>query len=274
MSCCIIGEAGLNHRGKVEYALKLADAARSCGADVVKFQTYNPDQLVHRNDTDFDLLSSLVLPPRDFGLLARHCQSIGIEFMSTPGDVDSLHFLVEELGVKRIKIGSDDLTNTKLLHSARYTLLPIILSTGMATMPEVWEAVHKLGGPNDVTLLHCVSSYPCRFEDANLKAITTLREAFSELGVPVGYSDHTVSQNSMIAATALGAEMLEAHIMLWDDQFVVDQAVSWTPGAFTAMINSVRVTETLLGHGRKEPCEAEMEQIVKLRKGADGRRVA
>src|SRR5262245_41858171 len=114
MTVTIVAEAGLNHGGKLDSALRLADAARKAEADIVKFQTYDPDKLMRKNDPDFELLSSLALSRPDFVKLAKHCENIGIEFMTTPGEVDSLKFAVEELGVKRIKIGSDDLTNDKL----------------------------------------------------------------------------------------------------------------------------------------------------------------
>ena len=267
----IVAEAGLNHNGSLDLAKKLADEALLCGANIVKYQTYNPDKLLRLNDPDFELLASLALKHEEFKELTKFCEGIGIEFMTTPGDLDSLKFAVEELGVKRIKIGSDDLTNHKLLFAARETMLPIILSTGMANLSEIYDAM-CVTTKHNLTLLHCVSCYPCRLKDANLRAITTMREAFKEYEIPIGYSDHTGDKNVVLAAAALGATIIEAHFMLLDDKPPVDEAVSYTPKQFKWMVHSIREIEVALGHGRKEPCAEELKVINKLRKGEDGLR--
>lgn len=273
----VIAEAGVNHFGKLDVAKELADAALDARASVVKFQTYDVDQLIKKGDPEYQKLSELSLSHADFKKLAKHCEDIGIEFMSTPGDVDSLKFIVEELGVKRIKIGSDDLTNHKLLFAARKTMLPLILSTGMANFGEIWDAL-CVTSKHEITLLHCVSCYPCRLQDANLRAITNmklwLRENQCE-DVKVGYSDHTGEGETLLVAAALGASIIEAHIMLiGDGQPPVDHAVSFSSNYLGALINNIRDIEMILGHGRKEPCAGELEMIPKLRKNKDGMRAA
>jgi sialic acid synthase SpsE len=271
MHATIVAECGLNHFGKLDLAKRLADDALISGANIAKFQTYIPEKILRKLDKDYALLASLALSQADFKELAKHCEHIGIEFMSTPGDTESLKFLVNELGVQRIKIGSDDLTNERLLTVAASTLLPIILSTGMSTLPEVYSAVRATNFTN-VTLLHCVSLYPTPIKYANVAAITSLREYFKDWDIPVGYSDHTRSFNVIGTAAALGAMMIEAHFRLGDGSPPVDDAVSFTPDNFAAMVRRVRNTELILGNGVKEPGPVERAMIPLLRKGEDGLR--
>lgn len=270
----IIAEAGVNHGGDVSVALKMIDAAKAAGADVVKFQTYCPEEAINPNHKDFAFLKSLALTHIDFIKLAKHCKGVGIEFMSTPGDVGSLKFLVEECGVKRIKVGSDDLTYKPLLKAVGQAGLPVILSTGMGTMHEIWWAIdwlHPLFAPwPNITLLHCVSSYPCAFVDANLKAIETLRGSFK---VPVGYSDHCQGCLASVAAASLGAVMIEKHFELRSHKGP-DHDVSVNEFALAKMITKVRAVELMLGSGVKEPCEAEKAMIPLVRKRDDGRKLA
>lgn len=269
MTVIVVCEAGLNHGGRLDLAKQLVDAARNAHADIVKFQTYDPDKLMRKDDPDFQMLSSLALSRTDFVALAKYCELIGIEFMTTPGEVDSLRFAVEELGVKRIKLGSDDLTNAALQKAAWDTGLPRIQSTGMGTIDEIKYAVSRLG--LNTTLLHCVSCYPCRIDQVNLKAMRTLS---AEFGTKVGYSDHTASQSVCQAAVALGATMIEAHMMLLDGPPAVDAAVSFTPMHFSTLVKGIRLTELMLGTGIKKPNADELKLIPRVRKGADGFRGA
>ncbi len=264
----IIAEAGVNHNGSPELAFKLVDAAKVAGADIVKFQTFDTDKLVRPESPDRWQLKQLELPRRKFIKLARFAETIDIEFMSTPGDLDSLKFLVEEVGVKRIKIGSDDLTYPYLLAAANATGLPIILSTGMATTGEIEMAMERLS-PNNVTLLHCVSCYPTAPQDANLLAMRQLRR-FIWPGDKIGYSDHTEGVTACIAAAALGAVMIEKHITLGDRHRCPDHVVSLDQINFKYMVFCVREVEKMLGSGVKEPCAAEKENIVRFRKDRDG----
>lgn len=265
-----IAEAGINHGGKLSYARKLADEAKWAGADVVKFQTYNVKSLLRRNDPDWDVLRSLSLTDGEFVLLARHCEQIGIEFMSTPGDVDSLKFLTEQIGVKRIKIGSDDLTNHGLLEAAYLSGKPVIISTGMATIAEVCEAISIVGTERVLAALHCVSLYPTPVDQANLSAIPRMRAA---LEIPIGYSDHTRHASVVLGAVALGASVIETHLRLASTGYeAIDHAVSYLATELKGLFKGAEDIISALGDGHKVPRPGEVPMIGKLRKGPDGLR--
>jgi N,N'-diacetyllegionaminate synthase len=275
MKCEIVAECGVSHGGGLDAALMLVEKAKEADADIVKFQTYRPDKLVRRDDPSYELLAKLALPFCAFRKIAAHCEAVGIEFMSTPGDVDSLKFLVEECGVRRIKIGSDDLTHKPLVFAAFETGLPVILSTGMATLGEVWMAV-RTGHLNEAnalgrnfTLLHCVSIYPTPPELANLAAIEELTYQFKR---PAGYSDHTQGTMACLAAAAMGACMVEKHLMLAESTKPVDHDVSIMPARFREMVRQIRLIEVMRGHGLKDPSPEERAMAAKLRKDASGLR--
>lgn len=270
MAIEVIAEAGVGHSGSVDVALKMIDAAKVAGATVIKFQTYCPEESINPQHKDFSFLKSLALTHIDFLKLARHCAEVGIEFLSTPGDLTSLKFLTEECGVKRIKIGSDDLTYDPLLEAAFDTELPIILSTGMATIDDIHDALEVLNRDGNLTLLHCVSAYPCSFEDANLSAISTLKTEFFD---EVGYSDHCQGILACVAAAALGAVMIEKHFELREHKGP-DHEVSVNEFLLAKMIVRIREVELMLGTGIKEPCEAEKAMIPLVRKCEDGRKMA
>lgn len=264
----IIAEAGIAHNGNVDTALRMVEAALMARANIVKFQTFDPDKLLRPGDESYAVLSAVILTRPDTVRIARYCDEIGIEFLSTPGDPESLKFLVEEAGVQRIKIGSDDLTYRALIESAAKTELPMILSTGMATMNEIELAIPI--GHEDITLLHCVSSYPTALSDANLKAIQTLDWHFPEY--TIGYSDHVPGTRACLAAAALGAQMIEKHFMMEDNSVCLDKEVSISASALCEMVNDIRAIEKMLGGGVKAPCMAELANVHKFRKGPDGRR--
>lgn len=266
----IIAEAGVNHNGDLNTALKMVDAAVGAGADIVKFQTYLPDRILQPDDQSYTLLSKLALSKQDFIKIAKHCQEVEIEFLSTPGDLDSLRFLVDELGVQRIKIGSDDLTYEPLVNAAFDTGLPVILSTGMATMAEIEHAVRS-ARLSQLTLLHCVSLYPCPEKHVNLTAIDTLKKKF---GNRVGYSDHTGGYLACLAAAARGVTVIEKHFMLSSATNCVDFPVSIDDKDLNTMVFEIRLIEEMLGTGVKAPSKEEAENIPLLRKGPDGRRRA
>lgn len=260
----ILAEAGITHGGDLTTAIRLADHALEAGADACKFQTYRVGTLFKQGDIRAPELEKLALPFPDFVKLAKHCEEIGIEFMSTPGDVDSLRFLIEECGVKRIKIGSDDLTNKSLVGAAYDSGKPVIISTGMATMAEIEEAM-----PDkiiDLTLLHCVSLYPCPVEKANIRAI----EALKWFGYPVGYSDHTTENwvPAMLAVT-LGAKIIEKHFCPTDYKGV-DHEVSLSPFELRYFVKRMKTIEEILGSGIKAPCAEELKVVNQWRKGPDG----
>lgn len=269
--CLIIAEAGVNHNGSLEIALKLCDAAKEVGADVVKFQTWKTENLITKNvaqagyqtsntgvqESQFDMLKKLELTYDEFRKIKEHCDEIGIVFASTADEPESLDFLVE-LGIPFIKVGSGDIGNVSFLRYMGTKELPIILSTGMSSLPDVELSVNALreGGVSEITLLHCTTNYPCPYEDVNLKAMETLRKAFD---LPVGYSDHTIGREVSIAAVALGAMVIEKHFTLDCNMEGPDHIASTEPKDFAAMVKAIRMTETILGNGEKQPTSSEKE---------------
>lgn len=277
-SCFIIAEAGVNHNGSEEMALQLIEAAAMAGADAIKFQTFRAETLclpgtskaeyqkTHTGTGDqFAMLKALELSWESYpGLIAR-CRSLGIEFLSTAFDEEALDMLVG-LGMQRIKIPSGEITNYPFLRYAASLQLPIILSTGMASLDEVKDAVSVLreafmaAGMSDlppakITLLHCTSNYPTAIGDVNLRAMQTLKR---ETGLPVGYSDHT--QGTLIApvAVALGATVIEKHLTLDRHLPGPDHRASLTPDEFANMVRDIRAVEGALGDGIKAPRPAEV----------------
>lgn len=274
----VIAEAGVDHNGELDQALRLVDAAAESGVDAVKFQTFEPallastaaplaayQRVAGTPDLDqIELLETLRLPAEALAAVAERSRERGIIFLSTPFDEQSAD-LLDELDVPAFKVGSGELTNLPFLRDLAGRGRPLLLSTGMATLGEVaaaLEAVAKAGGP-DVALLHCVSSYPAPDEDANLRAMDTLRDAFS---VPVGYSDHSLGTDVAIAAVARGAALLERHITLDRRLSGPDQVLSLEPGEFAGLTRRVRALEQALGDGVKRPRPSELENLVVARR--------
>ena len=273
--CLIIAEAGVNHNGRLELALKLCDAAKKAGADVVKFQTWKTENLITRTvgqaeyqtvntgieESQFDMLKKLELSYEEFRMIKQYCEKIGIVFASTADEPESLDFLVE-LGIPFIKVPSGDIGNVPLLRYMGSKGLPIILSTGMSTLDDVELSINVLkeGGAKDITVLHCTTNYPCPYEDVNLKAMNTLREVFH---VPTGYSDHTIGSEVALSAVALGATIIEKHFTLDCKMEGPDHAASTNPEEFAKLVESIRIVERSLGSGVKEPTAAE-KQISKV----------
>lgn len=304
MPVTIIAECGVNHDGSLDKALKLCDAAKFAGADIVKFQTYIPEKCI-RPGKDYAMLESLALSFPDILKIARYCELIGIEFCSTPDDLDSLKFLVEECGVKRIKIGSGSLFYEPLVHAAFDTGLPILLSTGMATIDQVAGAVgfefnrFKLGNEgeegdrifnleewNDLTIMHCVSLYPCPARLANLRRMEALKlmdgnelhdECMESVDYEIGYSDHTLGCTAPCTAVALGATVIEKHFTLDRQDAGPDHHMSLNQEQFAHMVGKIRLTETMIGGSLDDFYEVEEEisqeeaaMIPRIRKDADG----
>lgn len=279
----VIAEAGVNHNGRVELAHQLVDAAADAGADVVKFQTFDPVALAaadaptaayQRSAGEMDdqrtMLDRLALPPDAWAGLQAHARERGVVFLSTPFD-DASADLLDALDVPAFKVGSGELTNTPFLERLARRGRPLLISTGMAEMVEVAAAVDAVaaaGGP-PIALLHCVSSYPARPEDANLRAIETMRRAF---GVPVGWSDHTLGIELALAATAVGAALLEKHLTLDRTLPGPDHPASLEPGEFRAMVAGVRATASALGSGVKVPVDAERGVAAVARRSLHWRR--
>lgn len=266
----IIAEIGVNHNGDIHLAKQLIDVASEAGADAVKFQTFKSESLVtrtakkadyqQRNDDDestnqLAMLKSLELSLEDLRTCKEYCHKQNIKFLSTPFCEESVDNLVS-IGVEGFKMSSGDLTNTKLIQYIASKNLPTIISTGMATMLEVAEAVDVFTSHTsaDLALLHCVSDYPASPADCNLRAMATLERAFN---LPVGWSDHTLGDTISIASVALGARILEKHFTLDRNLKGPDHKASLTPQELSTLITNIRNTESALGNGVKRPTQSE-----------------
>jgi len=276
--CFLIAEAGVNHNGSLDLALKLVDAAAAAGADAVKFQTFRAEDLVTpdapkaayqkaatgESESQFDMLKRLELDERAHEILFERCGRRGILFLSTPFEERSSDFL-ERLGVPAFKVPSGEVTNLPFLGHLSRKGKPIILSTGMSTLSEVRAAVEaiKAGGTADLALLHCVSAYPADPSDANLRAMATLEDAF---GVPVGYSDHTMGIEVALGAAALGACIIEKHFTLDKTMEGPDHRASMEPHELAALVAGVRTVQSALGDGVKRPSLSEEDTARVARK--------
>lgn len=272
----VIAEAGVNHNGSPELALELVDAAAAAGADAVKFQTFRADALALPSapqaryqreraeaGSQRQMLQALELPTEALRACRDRALERGIVFLSTPFDLASVQVLVE-LEVPAFKIGSGDLTNLILLRAVAALGRPMIVSTGMATLDDVIAAVATVqaAGNPPMVLLQCTSAYPAAPGDANLRAMATLRDRF---GVLVGYSDHTLGITSAIAATALGAAVIEKHLTLDRTLPGPDQAASLEPAEFAQMVVAIRDAHASLGDGIKVPSadEADVRMVAR-----------
>lgn len=271
MKTLIIAEAGVNHNGDLNTALKLCDVAKWCGADVVKFQTWITENIITKNvakadyqkentknnDSQYGMLKKLELSQDDFRKIKKYCDEIGIIFASTADDKDSLDFLVD-LGIPFIKVGSGDIGNVSYLRYIGSKNLPVILSTGMSTLEDINISLKALrqGGTKNIALLHCTTSYPCPYDGVNLNAIDTLRK---EYNLPTGYSDHTKGIEVSVAAVAKGATIIEKHFTLNKNMEGPDHLASTEPQEFKQMVDSIRNIEKALGDGKKVPTNAELD---------------
>lgn len=284
MSVLIIAEAGVNHNGDIDLAYKLIDAAKSAGADIVKFQTFNPDLEVSKyapkaeyqkantanDENQLSMLRQLALKHDDFIKLKAYCNKVDIGFLSTPFEEESVEFL-KSLDCRLWKIPSGEITNYPFLIRIARTGWPIIMSTGMCSMAEVEDAVELLreNGCGEISLLHCTTEYPAPFADVNLKAMITLKERF---GVKVGYSDHTPGIEISIAAVAMGAEIIEKHFTLDKNMEGPDHKASLEPQELKAMVAAIRNVEKALGNGSKVPSASEIKNKSIARKSIIAKR--
>ena len=277
MSICIIAEAGVNHHGSLELAKRMALAAKQAGADIVKYQTAVPELVVSKfapkaeyqkattdaAESQLEMIRRLHFSFEAHRELKEYCDSIGIQYLSAAFDIPSVEFLAS-LKLPVAKIPSGEITNLPYLEAVAATHTPVILSTGMSTLPEIEDALSVLeeGGCPGVTLLHCNTEYPTPYEDANLLAMLDLAEQF---GLPVGLSDHTPGWECDVAAAALGATVIEKHFTLDKDMEGPDQKASLDVAELTAMITAVRRTEAALGTGRKavSPSEAKNKPVAR-----------
>ena len=269
MSTLIIAEAGVNHNGSLELAKKMALVAKECGADVVKYQTAVPEMVIskfakkaeYQKQTTGDAESQLEMVRKlhfDFAghkELKEYCDSIGIQYLSAPFDIPSVHFL-GTLGLPYIKVPSGEITNLPYLEEVGRLKIPVILSTGMSTLDEIESALTILenNGCTGVTLLHCNTEYPTPYEDANLAAMLDLSEQF---GLPVGLSDHTSGWECDVAAAALGADVIEKHFTLDKGMEGPDHKASLDPAELKAMVQAVRHIEAAMGTGQKHVTASE-----------------
>lgn len=275
----IIAELGINHNGDPELAHRMIAAAAAAEVDVVKFHAYRADQVMTAKTPLADYMrAGAGEPPANFLELARKVElshealtelksateNAGLEFLCSPFDAESTAFLAS-LGVKRLKLPSGELVNPYVLDAAAATRLPLIVSTGMATLDEVRWAVEHLrqrrSGP--LALLHCLSQYPAECRYVNLRAMEALRSAF---GLPVGYSDHTPGIGVAVAAVALGATIIEKHMTLDRNLPGPDHQASLTPDEFAEMVMEIRRTERALGDGTKAPAPPEIANRAIVRK--------
>ena len=276
----IIAEAGVNHNGSLDLAKRLADVAVDAGADAVKFQTFKTENLVSRNakkadyqkettdtsESQFDMIKKLELDMDIHQKLIDHCQENNIMFLSTPFDNDSVN-LLSDLGLQIFKIPSGEITNLPYLRHIGSLDKQVILSTGMSNIQEVEDALTILVGAGtlkeNITVLHANTMYPTPMEDVNLNAMLTMQR---ELGVAVGYSDHTLGIEVDIAAVAMGASVIEKHFTLDKTMDGPDHKASLEPKELKAMVSAIRNIEKALGGNEKKPSPSEGINIDIVRK--------
>ncbi|MCT1479636.1 N-acetylneuraminate synthase family protein [Microbacterium sp. p3-SID336] len=270
----VIAEIGLNHNGDVDIAKRLIDVAARAGADAVKFQKRTPEISTpeHMRDvpreTPWGVMSYLDYRRRvEFGRdeyveIGDHATLHGLDWFASPWDVPSVQFL-EDLNVVAHKVASASLTDTELLRALRDTGKPVILSTGMSTVPQIDTALDTLG-TDRVVLMHATSTYPLEPEEANLRVIATLRDRYP--GVPVGYSGHERGLQISLAAVAMGAVAVERHITLDRTMWGSDHAASLEPTGLEHLVRDIRVIESAVGDGVKRVFDSERAPMAKLRR--------
>jgi N-acetylneuraminate synthase len=300
----IIAEAGVNHNGSLDLAFDLVDAAVNAGVNAVKFQTYKTENLVTKHakqakyqvknigeeTSQFDMLKKLELSYDEFDQIKAYCDKKKIEFLSTPFDRESVDFLVNEIGIKTVKIPSGELTNIPFIHYIATKRKPIILSTGMSTIKDIHESLSfiafGLAYPNEkveieavhsfyhtseaknwlgnyVTILHCTTEYPTPYTDINLRAMDHIKREFQ---VNVGLSDHSEGIYVPIAAIARGAQIIEKHFTISRSLPGPDHSASLEPAELTEMVKAIRLIEQSLGNSEKKPTKKEQQNQIAARK--------
>lgn len=268
----IIAEAGVNHNGRLDLALKLVDAAADAGADAVKFQTFRAEQVVipevetagyqkkntGKTESQFAMLKQLELKEEYYPELIKYAKKKNIIFLSTPhGGFESVDFL-NSLKTPALKFGSGDLNNLPLLQYAAKLKKPMIISTGMSTLQEIKEAVNAIGktGNNQIIILHCVSNYPAQFSEINLRILPFFMRKFK---FPIGYSDHTLGGEASLAAVSLGANVIEKHITIDKNLSGPDHVCSLNPTEFKQLVSGIRNIEKGLGRAEKKLTQSEIK---------------
>lgn len=275
----IIAEAGVNHNGSLEMALEMVDAASLAGADYIKFQTFKAENLVtaagraadyQKNNcnagSQLDMLRSLELTFDDFIRIKSYCESKGIGFLSTPFDLEGIDFLAS-LGLDFMKVPSGEITDLPYLRRIAATRLPVVMSSGMSTVGDIEAALEVFFsrgyGRHDITLLHCNTEYPTPMHDVNLLAMVSLRNTF---GIPTGYSDHTPGIEVPVAATALGAAVIEKHFTLSRSLPGPDHVASLEPDELSRMVKEIRNVASALGSPLKRVSPSERKNMPAARK--------
>ncbi len=282
----IIAEAGVNHNGSLELALRLVDEAVNAGADIVKFQTFKASKLVSssagraeyqkkntgNDDTQLAMLKKLELSEADHHAIIEHCRKKGIRFLSTPFDADSAAML-KEMGVTTGKIPSGEMTNLLYLRMMAENFPEIIMSTGMCTMKEIGEALEVVlaagTSKENITILHCNTEYPTPLVDVNLRAMTSIQKQF---GTHIGYSDHTDGILVPVAAVAMGATVIEKHFTLSRQMEGPDHAASLEPAELKEMVKQIRQVEIMMGSDQKLPSPSEIKNIPVARRSVVAKR--
>ena len=277
----VIAEAGVNHNGDLDNAIKLIDVAAKAGADFVKFQTFKAKKLVTKQaqkatyqkentggtDSQFEMLRQLEIPPDWYPKLLQRCKEKEIDFLSTGFDLESIDFL-DQLGQKCFKVPSGEITHKSLLRRIAQKKKPVIISTGMATMQEIHAAVKVFLDEgltkSDITILHCTTAYPTPLNEVNLMAMKTIE---NELETAIGYSDHTLGTAVSIAAVGLGAKLIEKHFTLDKNLPGPDHKASLEPNELIHMVKAIReVTQSIAGTAKKAPTPTELDNRKVARK--------
>jgi len=278
----IIAEAGVNHNGDIALAKQLIDVAVQAGVDYVKFQTFKSEQLVSKQakkadyqlsntnnhqESQLEMLKKLELSTAGHELLISYCKERNISFFSTAFDLDSLQYLAD-IGLTLVKIPSGEITNLPYLRKAAQLFKKVIISSGMATLSEIGDAIQVFLNAGiileDITVLHCTTEYPTPMEEVNLRAMQTISDHFK---VATGYSDHTEGIEIPVAAVALGATVIEKHFTLDKNMEGPDHKASLSPEELIAMVKAIRnIEKAMLGNGIKEPAPSERKNIAIARK--------
>lgn len=280
MSVFIIAEAGVNHNGSLQLAKQLIDVAKEAGADAIKFQTFKADKLVSKsaqkadyqkettasNESQYEMIKKLELDEKAHHELIAYCKTKNILFLSTPFDHDSIDML-HKLGMEIFKIPSGEITNLPYLRHIGKLQKKVILSTGMATLAEINDALEILTSSGTlkekITILHATTEYPCPVDEVNLRAMETIRHTFD---IKVGYSDHTKGIYIPIAAVAMGALVIEKHFTLDCTMEGPDHKASLEPSELISMVSAIRIIESALGDGIKQPTPSERKNMSVARK--------
>ena len=274
----IIAEAGVNHNGSIEKALKLVDIAKKAGADAVKFQSFIASEEIssfapkakyqmsttNPNESQLDMIKKLEFSIKEQKKIKSYCNKLKIEFISSPFDIKSINIL-KKLKIKTVKIPSPEINNLPYLVEISKKFSKIILSTGMSTMKEICTAIKilKKNKKKDISILHCISSYPTKLEDLNLNAIHTLKNKFNNI---IGFSDHSLGLEGSLLAVAVGARIIEKHFTINRNLNGPDHKVSLSPKQLNELIKKIRQVEKILGSGIKKPQQSEIENIKVVRK--------